>query len=142
MRKPIAEDQLRAVLAVYRDHASGEILVIDDDDHSADLLTRCVAQVGFSARRAIDGAQGLAMASQVAPAAIVLDLAMPGMSGFEVLDRIAEVETLRQVPLIVVSSFDISLDDHRRLASAGYRFFPKAVSTPREIAQSLKELVA
>ena len=82
------------------------------------------------------------MAAEAPPSAIVLDLAMPGMSGFDVLDRIAENEALRQVPLIVVSGCDISIDEHRRLAAAGHRFFPKAASTPREIAQSLKELVA
>jgi signal transduction histidine kinase/DNA-binding response OmpR family regulator len=142
LRKPISEHQLGAVLDVYRLRSSGEILVIDDDDDSADLLTRCVAQVGFSARRAVDGVQGLAMANEARPAAIVLDLAMPKMSGFDVLDRLAEIEGLRDVPLIVVSGCDISLEDHRRLALAGHRFFPKAVSTPREIAQSLKELVA
>jgi signal transduction histidine kinase/CheY-like chemotaxis protein len=142
LRKPITERQLGAVLDVYRQRASGEILVIDDDDASADLLTRCVAQVGFSSRRAVDGAQGLAMANEFRPAAIVLDLAMPRMSGFDVLDRLAEIDGLRDVPLIVVSGCDISLEEHRRLASAGHRFFPKAVSTPREIAQSLKELVA
>ena len=39
-----------------------------------------------------------------------------------------------------MSGCDITLDEHRRLAAAGHRFFPKAASTPREIAQSLKEL--
>ncbi|MBA2920463.1 response regulator [Sphingomonas sp. MAH-20] len=141
LRKPITAHQLRSVLDVYRLRATGEVLVIDDDDDSAELLARSVAQVGFSARRAADGAQGLAMAAELRPDAIVLDLAMPVMNGFEVLDRLAAVEELRDVPLIVVSGCDITIEEHRRLAAAGHRFFPKAASTPREIAQSLKELV-
>jgi CheY-like chemotaxis protein len=67
---------------------------------------------------------------------------MPAMDGFEVLDQLATIEGLRDVPLIVVSGFDITIEEHRRLAAGGYRFFPKAASTPREIAQSLKDLVA
>jgi signal transduction histidine kinase/CheY-like chemotaxis protein len=141
LRKPITAQQLRSVLDVYRLRASGEILVIDDDDASADLLARSVAQVGFSARRATDGVQGLAMAAELRPDAIVLDLAMPVMNGFEVLDRLAATEGLVDVPLIVVSGCDITIEEHRRLAAAGHRFFAKAASTPREIAQSLKELV-
>ena len=141
LRKPITAHQLRSVLDVYRLRASGEILVIDDDDASADLLARSVAQVGFSARRATDGVQGLEMAAELRPDAIVLDLAMPVMNGFEVLDRLAASEGLFDVPLIVVSGCDITIEEHRRLAAAGHRFFPKAASTPREIAQSLKELV-
>ncbi|GAO37887.1 putative two-component hybrid sensor and regulator [Sphingomonas changbaiensis NBRC 104936] len=141
LRKPITAQQLRSVLDVYRLRATGEVLVIDDDDDSADLLARSVAQVGFSARRAADGAEGLAMAAEMRPDAIVLDLAMPVMNGFEVLDRLSATEELRDVPLIVVSGCDITIEEHRRLAAAGHRFFPKAASTPREIAQSLKELV-
>jgi signal transduction histidine kinase/DNA-binding response OmpR family regulator len=141
LRKPITAHQLRGVLDVYRLRATGEVLVIDDDDDSAELLARSVAQVGFSARRAADGAQGLAMATELRPDAIVLDLAMPVMNGFEVLDQLASAEELRDVPLIVVSGCDITIEEHRRLAAAGHRFFPKAASTPREIAQSLKELV-
>jgi len=141
LRKPITAHQLRSVLDVYRLRASGEVLVIDDDDDSAELLARSVAQVGFSARRAADGAEGLAMAAEMRPDAIVLDLAMPVMNGFEVLDQLASAEELRDVPLIVVSGCDITIEEHRRLAAAGHRFFPKAASTPREIAQSLKELV-
>ena len=141
LRKPITAAQLRSVLDVYRLRATGEILVIEDDDAAAELLARSVAQVGFSTRRAADGIEGLAMAAEARPDAIVLDLAMPLMDGFEVLDRLAATEGLRDVPLIVVSGRDITIEQHRRLASAGHRFFPKAASTPREIAQSLKELV-
>ncbi len=142
LRKPITEQELRSVIDVYRRPARGDILLIDDDDDSADLLRRSVAQAGFSARRAASGAEGLAMATAIKPQAIVLDLAMPAMNGFEVMARLAEEDALRAIPLIVVSGCDITIEDHRRLAAAGHRFFMKAACTPREIAQSLKELVA
>ena len=142
LHKPITEGQLRQVLDIYRDQASGNILVIDDDDASADLLVRSVAQVGFTARRAVDGVQGLAMANDMRPDAIVLDLLMPDLGGFEVLERLSASSGLRQIPLIVVSGCDLTISEHRKLAAAGHQFFAKAASTPRQIAQSLKELVA
>ena len=117
-------------------------MVIDDDDASADLIVRSVAQVGFTARRAVDGLQGLAMANDMRPDAIVLDLLMPELGGFEVLERLSAISGLRQVPLIVVSGCDLTITEHRKLAAAGHQFFAKAASTPRQIAQSLKELVA
>ena len=67
LHKPITEGQLRQVLDLYRYPSTGDILVIDDDDASADLIARSVAQVGFTARRAVDGLQGLAMANASAP---------------------------------------------------------------------------
>ncbi|MDQ8757623.1 response regulator [Sphingosinicella sp. LHD-64] len=142
LRKPLTESQLRAVTQVYRARANGEILVIDDDDDAAELIKRSVEQAGFSTRRANDGLQGIEMASDVRPAAIVLDLAMPGLDGFGVIERLAANETLVDVPLIVVSGCEISLSQHRTLAAAGHRFFTKGASTPREIAESLREMVA
>ena len=82
------------------------------------------------------------MASAARPAAIVLDLAMPGLNGFGVIQRLSADERLMNIPLIVVSGCDVSLSQHQALAAAGYRFFAKGSSTPREIAQSLRELVA
>ena len=141
IRKPVAESQLRAMLEVYRTKASGEILIIEDDDDAAELVERCARQVGFSTRRAIDGAQGLEMAGQEAPIAIVLDLAMPTFNGFQVIDALLADEGLRKIPVIVLSACEISLEEHRRITDAGYFFCAKGSSSPREIAQQLKELV-
>ena len=141
LRKPVTEAQLRDVLEVYRTPSTGDILVIDDEDDSADLLSRSIRHVGFTTRRAVDGRQGLDMALAARPDAIILDLSMPNMDGFEVIQHLAASVELSAVPLMIVSGFDISIEHHRRLVEAGHRYFPKAASTPREIAQSLKELV-
>ncbi|HEY0325095.1 MAG TPA: response regulator [Allosphingosinicella sp.] len=142
LRKPIREEQLRAVAKLYDGSAKGDVLVIDDDDDSAELIKRSVEQIGFSTRRACDGLEGVEMASTAPPSAIVLDLAMPGLDGFGVIERLSADEKLMNIPLIIVSGCDVSLHQHRALAAAGYRFFAKGSSTPREIAQSLRELVA
>jgi signal transduction histidine kinase/CheY-like chemotaxis protein len=142
LRKPITEDQLRRTIAVYRGKASGDVLVIDDDDDAAELVKRTVEQLGFSSRRASDGVAGVSMATEAPPSAIVLDLSMPGMNGFEVIERLAADATLKEVPLVVLSSCEITLSQHRQLAAAGHRFFAKGASTPREIAQSIREMVA
>ena len=142
LRKPIREEQLRAIAELYGSAATGDILVIDDDDDAAELISRSVEQLGFSTRRACDGVEGVEMASATPPAAIVLDLSMPRLDGFGVIERLSSDEKLMAIPLIVVSGCDISLNQHRALAAAGYRFFTKGSATPREIAQSLREMVA
>jgi CheY-like chemotaxis protein len=142
LRKPVTEGRLRSVVDLYRARAAGEILVIDDDDDSAELIKRSVEQMGFSARRATDGLQGIRMASEAPPAGIVLDLMMPGLDGFGVIDRLLADDSLARVPLIIVSGCEISLGQHRKLEAAGHRFFTKGSSSPREIVQSLREMVA
>ena len=142
LRKPIRETQLRSVMELYSGKVTGDILVIEDDDDSAELIKRSVEQIGFSTRRAIDGLEGVEMASAAPPAAIVLDLAMPGLDGFGVIERLSADDKLMHIPLIIVSGCDVSLSQHQALAAAGYRFFAKGFSTPREIAESLREMVA
>lgn len=141
IRKPVAESQLRAMLEVYRTKASGKILIIEDDDDAAELVDRCARQVGFTTRRASDGAQGIDMATAQPPIAIVLDLAMPNFNGFQVIDALLADEALRAIPVIVLSACEISLEEHRRILDAGYLFCAKGSSSPREIAQHLKEMV-
>lgn len=142
LRKPVTEGRLRAIVDLYGARADGEILVIDDDDDSAELIKRSVEQMGFSARRASDGVQGIRMASEMSPAGIVLDLLMPGLDGFAVIDRLSRNAALADVPLVIVSGCEISLEQHRELEAAGHRFFTKGSSSPREIVQSLREMVA
>ncbi len=141
IRKPVAESQLRAMLEVYATKASGEILIIEDDNDAAELVDRCARQVGFTTRRATDGAHGVEMAMADPPIAIVLDLAMPNFNGFQVIDALLADDALRAIPVIVLSACEISLEEHRRILDAGYLFCAKGSSSPREIAQHLKEMV-
>jgi signal transduction histidine kinase/DNA-binding response OmpR family regulator len=142
LRKPVSEETLAAVLGVYDPGCSGEVLVIEDDDDAADLIKRCLEQVGFSTQRASNGREGLEMAAAKRPKAIVLDIRLPELDGFAVIEGLAAAERLSQVPVVVVSGCDMSLAQHRKLAAAGHRVFTKGVVTPREIAQSLREMVA
>jgi signal transduction histidine kinase/DNA-binding response OmpR family regulator len=140
--KPVLEDKLSEVLSVYGAKADGEVLVVEDDPDAGDLVQRCAEQVGLKVRRAYDGFQGLTMARERRPAAIVLDLAMPGISGFDVIDSLCADDDLSDVPVVVLSAREISLDEHEKIREAGYIFCPKGGASPRELAQSLKEMVA
>ena len=142
IRKPISESQLRKVIETYNAKLSGDILIIDDDDDASDIMQRNLEKLGFTGRRATNGAEGLEMAREKLPGAIVLDLAMPNIDGFEFLQSIGGDQRLSDVPVIVVSGFNLSLPQHHILREAGARYFRKGTSAPREIAESLRELVS
>lgn len=142
LRKPVNHDSLKSVLDVYSSDSAGEILIIDDDDDAAELIRRSAEEVGFSTRRASNGIEGLLMARKVRPAAIVLDIRMPLMDGFGVIEQLAGAGGLSDVPLVVLSGQDMAISEHRLLAATAKRVFKKGIATPREIAQSLQELVA
>src|SRR5436305_15097469 len=63
----------------------GVVLVIDDDPAARDLLARSLGAEGFAVRTAGSGPEGLALAKELRPAAVTLDVLMPGMDGWAVL---------------------------------------------------------
>jgi len=79
------------------------VLVIDDDPAARELLGRFLTENGFQARFAADGPQGLEMARALRPAAITLDVMMPGMDGWSVLTVLKTESELAHIPVIIVS---------------------------------------
>ena len=142
LMKPTSQEDLARVLEVYQSRSSGEVLVIDDDPDAGELIERCVSQIGLSTRRATNGFQGLTMIKDRIPAAIVLDLAMPGLDGFQVLAELSKDSAYANIPVIVVSARDMSVTEHEALVRAGCVFHAKGISSPREIAQQIKAAIS
>jgi CheY-like chemotaxis protein len=82
------------------------ILLIEDEASSARLLQTYLTNAGHMVRVASDGEKGLAMARAQRPAAIVLDILLPGIDGWEVLRQLKSDETLRDVPVIIATVVD------------------------------------
>ena len=89
------------------------VLVIDDDVTQRELMRRFLERSGYAARDAADGANGLRLARQLRPFAILLDVTMPGMDGWSVLTALKADEALRGIPVVMVTFLD-----QRALASA------------------------
>lgn len=142
VRKPITETRLREIISVYEKDLDGEVLIIEDDQDSAEMLERMVRRLGFSIRRAADGVEGLAALGDSRPVAILLDLNMPNLNGFEFIEQLAQSENYATIPLIVLSGQELSVAQHHRLLAAGCRYYMKGSAAPREIAATLREMVA
>ena len=82
------------------------VLLIEDDERSAELLNIYLEGAGFSVARARDGEEGLALARQLHPAAIVLDLILPRLSGWDVLAQAKVDPDLSRIPIVIVSMLD------------------------------------
>jgi signal transduction histidine kinase/DNA-binding response OmpR family regulator len=83
--------------------AGPDVLLIEDDDRSAELLTIYLEGAGYAVTRARDGEQGTELARQLHPAAIVLDLLLPGLSGWDVLAQAKLDPELSRIPVVIVS---------------------------------------
>jgi len=92
--------------AMTNGHDVAEVLVIEDDPGAIRLLRTYLEGDGYRVRVARDGEQGLAKAHEHRPSAIVLDVLLPGMDGWEVLRQLKSDDTLRDVPVIIVTVVD------------------------------------
>jgi signal transduction histidine kinase/DNA-binding response OmpR family regulator len=82
------------------------ILAIEDDPAAAELLRVYLEDAGFATAIAPDGRTGIEWATALKPAAIVLDILLPDLDGWDVLQRLKGAESTRDVPVIVVSVVD------------------------------------
>jgi signal transduction histidine kinase/ActR/RegA family two-component response regulator len=101
------------------------ILLVDDDRASLDLMTAYLEGTGIHLERATDGVEALRLAGQLQPAALVLDIRLPHLDGWQVLDRLREDPRTAAIPIVVVSV----VDEHARgLAQGAAAYLLKPVS--------------
>jgi len=105
--------------------AANRILVVDDNAANRDLLSRRLQREGYRVTTAADGTAALARIAAESFDLVLLDLMMPGMSGFEVLCRLKADESTRHLPVIMISALD-ELDSTVRCIEAGAEdYLPK-----------------
>ncbi len=90
--------------AVERDLET--VLVVEDDPHSAELLTVYLEGAGYRVAVARDGAEGLELARRLRPRAVVLDILLPRVDGWDLLGRLKADPATAESPVIVVSMLD------------------------------------
>lgn len=105
--------------------AAAHILVVDDNAANRDLLSRRLKREAYRVTSAAEGADALALITAERFDLVLLDLMMPGLSGFEVLSRLKADESTRHLPVIMISALD-ELDSTVRCIEAGAEdYLPK-----------------
>lgn len=108
--KPVEPDEIVGVIRRAINPSSGEILIVDDDAHTRELLSRHLRHAGFSTSEAATGEEALMRARVSQPALVVLDLIMPIMNGFEVL---RELRLSRpDLPIVVLTGRVLEPHEH------------------------------
>ena len=115
------------------------LLVIDDDENFSRLLLDYGHKKGFKCLAARDGESALLLARAFHPDAILLDLNLPGMSGWEVLDIIKYDLRLRNIPVHILSASDETLDAYKR-GALGFLTKPISLDDLEGVFKRLNEL--
>ncbi|THF62578.1 response regulator [Pseudothauera rhizosphaerae] len=115
LQKPVSRDELAAALdrIGFRSPSmpTAKVLVIDDDPMVVELLTECLAGIVGTVLRADGGRDGIELARRERPDLLVLDLLMPDVSGFDVVEALRTDADTAAIPVIVVTSKDLSAAD-------------------------------
>jgi CheY-like chemotaxis protein len=137
--KPIDRDRLAAALAPFRRELP--VLVVDDEPDVRALLRRMLEREGYTVAEADNGRAALDRVRERRPSAVLLDLMMPEMDGFEFLEELRRDEAGRGIPVIVVTARDLSADDHRRLNGSVERILQKGAYGQDQLLAEVRRLV-
>ncbi len=116
------------------------ILLIDDDDVGRYTFKKAVGKY-YTVIEAADGAEGLQRARELAPEVIFLDLLMPGMSGFEVLDALKADQKTRDIPVIIFSSKELTPEEHHQLMASAEAVLSKTVVTSEALLALIRSML-
>jgi threonine synthase len=115
-----------------------KVVVIEDDPGASRLMTRILQSQGIAeVHQAYDGESGIDIVRQVMPDLVVLDLMMPGVDGFGVLDQLKADDHLADVPVVVVTAKDLTLEERSYLDGRVQSLLQKGSMIDEQVLQDL-----
>jgi two-component system cell cycle response regulator DivK len=108
-----------------------KILLVEDNEMNRDMLSRRLVRNGFEVVIAVDGQQGLAMATSESPDVILMDMSLPVMDGWEATRRVKADPTTKSIPVIALTANALVEDRERAMAAGCDDFDTKPVELPR-----------
>jgi len=142
--KPIDARALLSSLvrAGIRPEQPGGVLVIDDDESSLKLMAAALTKLGFRAICMQNAEEALRLTRNAPPAAVVLDVLMPGMNGFEFLDRLRESPATSLTPVLIWTVKDLSGQEQARLSRSAQAIVRKGHGGIPALLEDLRRLLS
>jgi len=141
LTKPVDRARLTALIhsLVRRD---GPVLIVEDDPGAREMIRQTIAKLSLPAAEVGDGRQALTwLGAHPAPAMILLDLMMPEMDGFEVLDALAAHAQWREIPVIVITAKQLTAAERERLLRQAQKIVEKGSTSRLDIAAAISAAV-
>ncbi|MCB1722528.1 MAG: response regulator [Chromatiaceae bacterium] len=117
-----------------------KILIVDDSPTELHVLTKILRQGGHEALTASDGESGIAAAQTQAPDAILMDVVMPGINGFQATRKLSRDPKTQHIPVLMVTTKDQETDREWGMRQGAKGYLVKPVDG-RELLQKLGELL-
>lgn len=111
----------------------GNILFVEDTSEQRDLLAMFLGMNGYHVEVANNGIEGLTQARRLKPDLILLDLGMPKMDGYQMMEELNADEALKEIPIVIISAWTATTHRERAKAAGADDFITK----PFELAHIL-----
>ncbi len=108
-----------------------KILLVEDNEMNRDMLTRRLVRNGHIVVVAVDGEQGVAMASSEAPDIVLMDMSLPVLDGWSATRRLRAEPATRDIPVIALTAHAMSGDREKALEAGCNDYDTKPVDLPR-----------
>ena len=118
--------------------STGQILIVEDNPYNLELMTYLLTASGHEVRSAMTGADGLAVIAAAHPDLVVLDLQLPDMDGYEVLERIRTRGDVADLPVVAVTAYAMVGDRDLALAAG----FDGYISKPIDPTTFVRDVIA
>lgn len=114
-----------------------KVLLVEDEEIMINLLQKKLVQEGYEVLVARNGEEGLSMMKEVKPDIVLLDIIMPKMSGFEVMEEVRKDTELKKIPIVVISNSGqpVELDKAKELGARDWLI--KTEFDPQEVIEKV-----
>jgi CheY-like chemotaxis protein len=133
LQKPVSRDEFSRALAAIGfpvepdvEKQQRTVLVVDDDPKAVQLLGAYLAPAGYRVLSAFGGQEGIDVARQQHPHLIVLDLMMPEVNGFEVVEALKGDVSTASIPIVIVTAKQVTAQDRANLKGAVLKVIQKS----------------
>lgn len=141
LTKPFEADELKRVMREVLGSHTGSVLIVDDDANSRELARDALDESTLNISEATNGEEALELIIDNVPDAVLLDLNMPRMDGFQLIEQLRMRDLLAQTKIIVVSGRELSVDERSNLSDAVISFFDKAALDEQQLKTEIRRLL-
>jgi len=118
-----------------------KILIIEDDSFLSEMYSTKLIQEGFETEIAVDGEQGIDKIKNIKPDLVLLDIVLPKMDGFEILESVKKDPEFKNIPIILLTNLGQKNEIEKGLSLGADEYIIKAHFTPTAVVAKVKEIL-
>jgi CheY-like chemotaxis protein len=141
LTKPIDTERLVRTIEACG-NGKRDVLIVDDDQASRDVLRRILTKKNWQVHEASNGVRGIELMKRLSPRLVLLDLLMPEMDGFETLSEMQQIPELQNIPVVVVTSKDLSANELNWLRDRAVAVVAKGANSRSQLVEALERQIS